>query len=258
MSPDAERRTSLRLAIGLRQLTGTVIPERTARARARTTRSPNIRHTPSCFLRHAALPVAGDRILHNSAIPATAARPSVEPGGDAVVDVLGTVVGVNPLNHKGKRLDEPFEHRQPEPPGDGLDATHELEPGHVIDEVDVADPPGAIPLSDLPSPPVIQSHRRPAHELADGLPVGPRESLCSRKRGRGATASLPSTKARTCQSLPPQKAGSGPVRPVASRASSDDPGPRATGSLLVGFTPPLQAHVSLDKTACCSPGLLGR
>ena len=43
--------------------------------------------------------------------------------------------------------------------------------------------------------------------------------------------------------------GSEPVRSVASRSSSDAPGPRATDSLLVGFTPSLQAHLSLDKTA---------
>ena len=123
----------------------------------------------------------------------------------------------------------------------------------------------ANPLSDCRAP-VIQSHRRPAHELADGLPLRPRESSCSRKRGPGSTASLPSTKARTCSgACPRESGGSGPVRPVASRASSDDPGPRATGSLLVGVTPSLQAHLSLDKARdgrwggqpVCSPLRIG-
>ena len=41
--------------------------------------------------------------------------------------------------------------------------------------------------------------------------------------------------------------GSEPAPSVTSRSSSDDPRRRPTGSCLVGFTPPVQAHVSLDK-----------
>ena len=62
----------------------------------------------------------------------------VEQGDDTVVGVFGAVVGVNALNRKGKRLDEPFGRQQREALGDDFDTAHELELGHVIDEVDGA------------------------------------------------------------------------------------------------------------------------
>ena len=75
------------------------------------------------------------------------------------------------------------------------------------------------------SPPVVQSHRRPAHELVHRFTVGPRKS-----------------------------GGSELVRSVASRSSSDDdPGPRATGSLDKQQFPPTPGHGLHDRDFPASP-----
>ena len=68
---------------------------------------------------------------------------------------------------------------------------------------------------------------------------------------RTRNAAIPVPAVPRCSRLRRRQApgpGSEPVRSVASRSSSDAPRPCATGSLLVGFTPSLQAHLSLDKT----------
>ena len=90
--------------------------------------------------------------------------------------------------------------------------------------------------------------RERATERAEhGVGLGPAPALV----GAGAApGSAGSATAPVLDRPPPRESGgSEPVRSVASRSSSDDdPGPRATGPLLVGVTSSLQAHVSLDKT----------
>ena len=61
-----------------------------------------------------------------------------------MVDVLGAVVGVNALNHEGKRLDEPFEYGEQE-----LSEMASTVPTNwnwvtSIDRVDVGDALGAV------------------------------------------------------------------------------------------------------------------
>ena len=103
------------------------------------------------------------------------------------------------------------------------------------------------PLSDLPSPrhPIAPA---PGARTRRRTPSPPPRKLVLAKAGtRVHRLAALDEGTHLLRSLPPRKRGSGPVRPVASRASSDDPGPRATGSLLVGVTPSLQARLSLDK-----------
>ena len=99
---------------------------------------------------------------------------------------------------------------------------------------------------------------RELHALRMAPVVGPDGGDEGSLSGRPATGLPPPRCPRRRHAPAPEPApresgGSEPVRSVASRSSSDDPGPRATGSFLVGFTPSLQAHLSLDKTSMVEP-----
>ena len=101
-----------------------------------------------------------------------------------------------------------------------------------------------------------------------------RPSVSSDRRRRScavaSAASLPSTKARIwSRACPRESGGSESVRSVASRSSSDDPGPRATGSLsrwihtllsgscLIGQGSILQSPASDRKIALISTAPCG-
>ena len=212
----------------------------------------------------------------------------LQQGGDLAVDVLGAVVGVEPLDHKGEKVQEALQNGDREALRDGLDRAHELVLRDLVDQVDpvdalapvevalvngvhpheagpslgtrlalVLDPPRLGVLADQPHqlrPPQPRGlAQEPPHQPLVGLAQSPVLELHQHTPHEG----VPGRPARPgeVQSIAAFHEGANllqALQPLGGHCHDHPPmipDRPPSGSFLVGIAFPLQAHFSLDKTS---------